>query len=203
MFQVPDLPYAFDALEPAIDAQTMQLHHDKHHQTYVDKLNAALSGTDWANQTEEQLLQAAPDLPAPIRNNLGGHVNHSLFWTSLQPAAAAPADPSSELHAAITSAFGSTAAFQDQFSQAALGIFGSGWAWLVVKSTGELAIGTTPNQDSPLMRGASLEGRPIFGLDVWEHAYYLKYQNRRVDYIAAIWQIVSWQQLSMRFAATA
>jgi Fe-Mn family superoxide dismutase len=202
---LPKLPYAFDALEPHIDARTMEIHHSKHHQTYVDKLNAAISGTSLENQSIESLisnLSAAPeDKRTAIRNHGGGHANHTLFWTVLSPKAGG--SPTGNLASAITADLGGFDKFKEAFTNAAINRFGSGWAWLVVKQ-GKLAIGSTANQDSPLMGEAisGLSGIPILGLDVWEHAYYLKYQNRRPDYVTAFWNLVNWDEVARRFADT-
>ena len=195
-YSVPPLSYDFAALEPTIDAQTMQIHHDKHHQAYVDNANKALEGTEWADRPVEQILADLDLLPedkrTAVRNNAGGHANHSLFWTSLSPLGGG--SPSGALAAAITDASGSFDDFKEQFSAAAMGRFGSGWAWLVWDGTG-LAIKSTPNQDSPIVDGDV----PLLGLDVWEHAYYLKYQNRRVEYVQAWWNVVNWDEVSRRF----
>lgn len=194
---LPDLPYAFDALEPHIDATTMQIHHGKHHQAYIAKANAALEGTDWAGKCAGEILGNLEALPegirTAVRNNLGGHVNHSLFWQVLAPAGqGGGGKPSGELAAAIEQAFGSFEAFQEQFANAAATRFGSGWAWLGFDEQGKLHVGSTPNQDSPVMLGH----KPILGLDVWEHAYYLNYQNRRPDYIGAFWNVVNWGKVA-------
>lgn len=195
-FELPELPYAYDALEPHFDEETMKLHHDKHHQTYVNNANKALKGTDWADKKPEEILKAFADLPeelkTPVRNNVGGHANHSLFWTILSPNGGG--EPEGKLAEAIKDAFGSFEAFQEKFTAAAKGRFGSGWAWLVVDD-GKLKIMDTPNQDTPLMEGLI----PILGLDVWEHAYYLKYKNVRPDYIAAFFKIVNWEEVARRF----
>jgi Fe-Mn family superoxide dismutase len=197
-FTVPDLPYAYDALEPHIDDATMHFHHDKHHQAYVDKLNAAVEGTEWADKPIEEIIKNLDALPAdkkgPVRNNGGGHYNHSLFWESLSPNGGGA--PEGDLAAAIDAAFGSFDAFKEQFEAAGVGQFGSGWAWLVADG-GKLAITSTPNQDSPLTTGKT----PLFGNDVWEHAYYLKYQNKRPDYLKATWNVVDWGKVAERFAA--
>jgi superoxide dismutase, Fe-Mn family len=197
-FTLPELPYAYDALEPHIDAKTMEIHHTKHHQTYIDKLNAAIAGTEWENMSVEELVSKLGEVPedkrGAVRNHGGGHANHSLFWTILGPASTSSAEaPSGELADAINSAFGSFADFQTKFEAAATGQFGSGWAWLVVNE-GKLEIVALPNQDSPLSQGKT----PILGLDVWEHAYYLKYQNKRPDYIKAFWQVVNWKEVERR-----
>jgi Fe-Mn family superoxide dismutase len=196
-FSVPDLPYAYDALEPHIDEATMQLHHDKHHQAYVDKANEALAGTEWADRDVEDVLRNLASLPGdkqtPVRNNGGGHFNHSLFWQMLSPDGGG--EPSGDLAAAIDETFGSFDSFKDEFKKAGLGRFGSGWAWLVRDSSG-LAVVSTPNQDSPVTDGAA----PLLGCDVWEHAYYLKYQNKRPEYIDAFWNVVNWDYVAERFA---
>lgn len=197
-FELPKLPYAFDALEPHVDARTMEIHHGKHHQAYVTNLNNAVNGTEMAGKTLEELMANISKLPAAVRNNGGGHYNHSLFWEILGPNAGGK--PSGELAAAIDAAFGSFDAFKEEFAKASISRFGSGWAWLVV-SGGKLVVSSTPNQDNPLMDVADVKGTPILGLDVWEHAYYLNYQNRRADYIAAFWNVVNWSEVSKRFAA--
>ena len=194
---LPALPYAFDALEPHIDAQTMQIHHDKHHQAYVDNLNKALAGTDGENLSLEELMKNISKYPAAVRNNGGGHFNHSLFWTVLGPNGGAP---SGELEAAINEAFGSLDGLKEKMNTAGTTRFGSGWAWLGVQD-GKLNVCSTPNQDNPLMDVAECKCTPIFGIDVWEHAYYLKYQNKRPDYLAAIWSVVNWNEVAKRFAA--
>ncbi len=196
-FTLPALPYAFDALEPHIDAQTMQIHHDKHHQAYVDNLNKALAGTDGENLSIEELMANISKYPAPVRNNGGGHYNHSLFWTVL---GANGGQPTGELADAINESFGSLDELKTQMNAAGITRFGSGWAWLGVKD-GKLAVCSTPNQDNPLMDIAECKCQPIFGIDVWEHSYYLKYQNKRPDYLAAIWNVVNWDEVSKRFAA--
>jgi superoxide dismutase, Fe-Mn family len=198
-YQLPDLPYAFDALEPHIDARTMEIHHDKHHGTYVNNLNNALQGhDDLASKSIEDLmshLDAVPEnIRTAVRNNGGGHVNHSLFWKLLSPnGGGTPTGPIAE---AIDAKFGSFDAFKEQFAAAGTGRFGSGWAWLVVNN-GELEITSTPNQDTPLSEGKT----PVLGLDVWEHAYYLNYQNRRPDYIKAFFNVVNWDEVNKQFAA--
>jgi Fe-Mn family superoxide dismutase len=193
-FQLPDLPYPSNALEPNIDARTMELHHDKHHKTYTDKLNAAIEGTDMAGQSIEQILgRGAEALPVAVRNNGGGYANHNLFWEIMSPNGGG--EPSGALSEDIRQAFGSFDAFRQKFEDAAANRFGSGWAWLVVKKDGKLDVYSTPNQDSPLMVG----DRPVLGLDVWEHAYYLKYQNRRPEYIAAFWKVVDWGKVGERY----
>ena len=196
-FELPNLPYAFDALEPHIDAKTMEIHHDKHHAAYTTNLNVAIEGTDLADATIEEILAKGTDKPA-VRNNGGGFWNHNLFWETLAPNAGG--QPEGELAAAINEAFGSFEAFKDEFSKAAATRFGSGWAWLIVKD-GKLAVTSTPNQDNPLMPVADVQGQPILGLDVWEHAYYLNYQNRRPDYINAFFNVVNWAKVAELFAA--
>ncbi|MFP4153819.1 MAG: superoxide dismutase [Alkalispirochaeta sp.] len=196
-FQTPDLPYAYNALEPHIDEATMRVHHDKHHVGYTTKLNAAVEGTEYEKESAESLIAKLDSLPdsirTAVRNNGGGHVNHALFWTILSPNGGGT--PGGELGDAIKSTFGSFDAFKEQFSEAAVGRFGSGWAWLVVDG-GKLAITSTPNQDNPLTEGKT----PILGLDVWEHAYYLKYQNRRPEYIDAFFNVINWDQVAKNFA---
>jgi superoxide dismutase, Fe-Mn family len=196
-FTLPPLPYDFAALEPHIDAKTMEIHHGKHHQTYVNNLNAAIEkAPELASKSLEDLMRGVNSLPeavrAPIRNNGGGHWNHSMFWQIMAPKAGG--EPGGALGAAIKSAFGDFAKFREQFSAAGVGRFGSGWAWLI-NSGGKLSIASTPNQDNPLMEGQ----KAIMGLDVWEHAYYLKYQNRRPDYINAWWNVVNWKEVEKRF----
>ncbi len=198
--QLPPLPYDYNALEPHIDEQTMRIHHDKHHAAYVNKLNAALEqSAAHANQSIEDLLRNIDSVPESIRtavrNNGGGHANHTLFWEIMTPGGSK--EPTGELASAINSTFGSFDAFKEQFSNAAATRFGSGWAWLVVNKDGKLAVYSTANQDSPYMQGDT----PILGLDVWEHAYYLKYQNRRPDYIAAFWNVVNWDKVAEKYAA--
>jgi Fe-Mn family superoxide dismutase len=197
-YSLPSLPYAYDALEPHIDAKTMEIHHTKHHQAYITNVNKAIAGTDLENKSVEELisnLSAVPEnIRTVVRNNGGGHANHSLFWTLMGPKGGGA--PSGELGKAIDSAFGSFDKFKEQFAAAATGRFGSGWAWLS-SDKGKLIIESTANQDSPLIEGR----KPILGLDVWEHAYYLKYQNRRPDYITAWWNVVNWGAVSQQFAA--
>jgi Fe-Mn family superoxide dismutase len=196
-FSVPDLPYPYDALEPHIDEATMRVHHDKHHQAYVDKANAALEGTEWADRDVEDVLRNLASLPgdkqAPVRNNAGGHFNHTLFWQMLSPEGGG--DPSGDLASAIDETFGSFDSFKEEFKNAGIARFGSGWAWLVRDGSG-LAVVSTPNQDSPVSDGSN----PLLGCDVWEHAYYLKYQNKRPDYIDAFWNVVNWDYVAGRFA---
>jgi superoxide dismutase, Fe-Mn family len=196
-FTLPALPYAHEALEPHIDTLTMQIHHGKHHQAYVDNLNKAIAGTEHENKSLEELVKHAGAISAPVRNNGGGHWNHTFFWESLAPNAGGA--PTSEVAEAISAAFGSFDEFKTKFGAAGVGRFGSGWAWLIVKD-GKLEISSTPNQDNPLMDVADVKGTPILGIDVWEHAYYLKYQNKRPDYLAAIWNVVNWSKVAERFA---
>jgi Fe-Mn family superoxide dismutase len=196
-FTLPALNYAFDALEPHIDARTMEIHHDKHHAAYVTNLNAAVTGTPMGGLTLEALMANISTLPMPVRNNGGGHWNHSFFWTLLSPNGGGA--PTGALAAAIDAAFGSFDGFKTQFAQAAATRFGSGWAWLSVGADGKLFISSTPNQDNPLMDVAEHKGRPILGLDVWEHAYYLHYQNRRPDYVGAFWNVVDWNAVNALF----
>ncbi|ALV94010.1 MULTISPECIES: superoxide dismutase [Mn] [Pantoea] len=201
-YSLPSLPYAYDALEPHFDKQTMEIHHSKHHQAYVNNANAALEGTEFANLPVEELIAKLDQLPVdkkgPLRNNAGGHANHSFFWKGLKLGTSLQG----ELKAAIEKDFGSVEAFQAEFEKAATTRFGSGWAWLVKKGD-KLAVVSTANQDSPLMGEAisGASGTPIIGLDVWEHAYYLKYQNKRPDYIKAFWNVVNWDEAAARFAA--
>ncbi len=197
-FTLAPLPYAYDALEPYIDAQTMTIHHDKHHQAYVDNVNKALVGTPNEGKTIEELVAVAGTISPAVRNNGGGHWNHTFFWESL--AASSGALPTGDLAAAITTAFGTFDEFKTKFAAAGATRFGSGWAWLIVKD-GKLEVSSTPNQDNPLMDVAEVKGTPILGVDVWEHAYYLKYQNKRPDYLAAIWNVINWTKVAERFAA--
>jgi Fe-Mn family superoxide dismutase len=197
-YTVPDLPYPYEALEPHIDAQTMQIHHDKHHQAYVDKVNAALDGTEWDGKPIEEVLKNLDALPADkqkaVRNNGGGHYNHSLFWEWLSPDGGG--EPDGALAEAINAAFGSFSDFQAKFKDAGVNQFGSGWAWLVHDGSG-LAVTSTPNQDNPVSAGQT----PLLGADVWEHAYYLKYQNRRPDYLDAFWNVVNWGKVAELYGA--
>lgn len=195
-FTLPALPYAHDALEPHIDKLTMQIHHGKHHQAYVDNLNKAIAGTPQENKSLEELVEAAGSISPAVRNNGGGHWNHTFFWNSLS--ANAGGSPSGKLAEAISESFGSFDEFKTKFAAAAVGRFGSGWVWLIVKKDGKLDISSTPNQDNPLMDVAETKGVPILGIDVWEHAYYLKYQNRRPDYLTAIWNVVNWDKVAER-----
>lgn len=196
--QLPELSFPYDALEPFIDSKTMKIHHTKHHSGYVDKFNNAIKGTDFEDLPIEEILRSASGLPAGIRNNGGGHYNHRLFWDILSPDSSNR--PGGELEKAINNAFDSFESFTYTFSQVAASRFGSGWAWLVVTSEDNgLAITSTPNQDNPLMDVADIQGTPILGLDVWEHAYYLSYQNRRADYIDAFWNVVNWEAVQERY----
>lgn len=196
-FELPALPYATDALEPHIDKQTMEIHHGKHHQAYVTNLNKALEGKPEANQSIEEIVKNISKFPAAVRNNGGGHYNHSLFWEVIGPNKGG--EPKGELADAINAAFGSFADFKTKFAEAGATRFGSGWAWLSVGADKKLVVSSTPNQDNPLMDIAEVKGTPILGMDVWEHAYYLKYQNRRPDYIAAFWNVVNWDAVAERF----
>ena len=195
-FTLPALPYAHNALEPHIDTLTMQIHHGKHHQAYVDNLNKAIAGTPNENKSLEELVKAAGTISAAVRNNGGGHWNHSFFWEILAPNAGGK--PSGKLAAAIDAAFGSFDEFKTKFGAAGATRFGSGWAWLIVKD-GKLEVSSTPNQDNPLMDVAEVKGTPILGVDVWEHAYYLKYQNKRADYLSAIWNAINWKKVEEKF----
>ncbi|PKP83326.1 MAG: superoxide dismutase [Alphaproteobacteria bacterium HGW-Alphaproteobacteria-18] len=199
-YTLPDLPYAYDALEGAIDAETMKIHHGKHHAAYVNNLNTALAADPaLASQTLEELMAKVSTLPVSIRNNGGGHYNHTLFWTLMAPAGQGGA-PSPELLADIDATFGSLDAFKAEFNKAATGQFGSGWAWLVVTDQG-LKVSSTPNQDNPLMDVAAVKGTPVLAVDVWEHAYYLRYQNRRADYLNTWWDVVNWNEVNALYAA--
>ncbi|WP_340649006.1 superoxide dismutase [Pseudoxanthomonas winnipegensis] len=198
-YTLPDLPYAYDALEPNIDAKTMEIHHSKHHQTYVNSLNAAVEGTPWAELPVEELVARIGELPdklkGPVTNHGGGHANHSLFWKVMSPQGGG--EPGGELAAAIDAELDGFEAFKKAFTQAAITRFGSGWAWLCVDKAGKLSVENSANQDSPLMQGLT----PILGLDVWEHAYYLKYQNRRPEYIEAFYKVVDWYEVARRYQA--
>ncbi len=196
-FTLPDLPYAFSALEPNVDARTMEIHHGKHHAAYVNNLNAALQGTENEGKSLEELMANISSLPTAVRNNGGGHWNHSMFWEIMSPNGGGT--PTGDLASKINSNFGSFDEFKKQFAQAAATRFGSGWAWLCVGEDSNLFITSTPNQDNPLMDLADKKGQPILGLDVWEHAYYLHYQNRRPDYIAAWWNVVNWNEVENRY----
>ena len=195
-FTLSPLPYAHDALEPHIDAKTMEIHHGKHHQAYVDNLNKAIAGTPNENKSLEDLVAKAGTISPAVRNNAGGHWNHGFFWESLSKNGGG--QPSGKLAKAIDEAFGSFDEFKTKFALAGMGRFGSGWAWLIEKD-GKLEISSTPNQDNPLMDVAEVKGKPILGVDVWEHAYYLKYQNKRADYLAAIWNVIDWKKVGERF----
>lgn len=197
-FTLPSLPYPHEALEPHIDTATMQIHHGKHHQAYVDNLNKAIAGTEHENKSIEDLVAAAGSISPAVRNNGGGHWNHSFFWESLAPGA--DAQPSGELASAINETFGSLDELKEKMNTAGTTRFGSGWAWLIAKD-GKLEVTSTPNQDNPLMDVAETKGTPLFGIDVWEHAYYLKYQNRRPEYLKAIWNVVNWNKVGERYSA--
>ncbi len=197
-FTLSPLPYAYDALEPHIDAQTMQIHHGKHHQAYVDNLNKAIAGTENESKPIEELVAHAGSISAAVRNNGGGHWNHGFFWESMS--ANAGGAPTGKLAEAIDAAFGSFESLKEKLAAAGMTRFGSGWAWLIVKE-GKLEICSTPNQDNPLMDIAEVKGTPILGIDVWEHAYYLKYQNKRADYLAAFWHVVNWSVVEARMNA--
>jgi Fe-Mn family superoxide dismutase len=197
-FELPQLPYAHDALEPHVDARTMEIHHGKHHAGYTNNLNAAIEGTALEGKSIEDILANVGD-NAAVRNNGGGYYNHSLFWQVMSPNGGGT--PSGDLAAAIDEAFGSFDALKEAFGKAAATRFGSGWAWLCVHKGGRLEVCSTPNQDNPLMNGVGCGGLPVLGLDVWEHAYYLNYQNRRPDYVGAFWNIVNWEEVSRRFEA--
>ncbi len=193
-FELPALSYSTDALEPHIDKATMEIHHGKHHQAYVDNLNKALAGTDGENQSIEDIQKNVSKYPVAVRNNGGGHFNHTLYWSIMAPNAGGV--PSGDLAKAIDEAFGSFDEFKKKFAEAGATRFGSGWAWLSVGSDGKVQVSSTPNQDNPLMDIAEVKGTPILGMDVWEHAYYLKYQNKRPDYIAAFWNVVNWDAVA-------
>jgi len=197
-FTLPPLPYSHDALEPHIDTTTMQIHHGKHHQAYVDNLNKAIAGTPNENKSIEELVAAAGSISAAVRNNGGGHWNHTFFWESMAPNAGGA--PSGALADAINAAFGSLDGLKEKMNTAGLTRFGSGWAWLIKDTKGVLSVISTPNQDNPLMDIAEAKGTPLLGIDVWEHAYYLKYQNRRAEYLGAFWNVVNWNKVSERFA---
>ena len=199
-FTLPALPYAHDALEPHIDKLTMEIHHGKHHQAYVDNLNKAIAGTEHENKSLEELVKNAGKISVAVRNNGGGHWNHSFFWELLGPNAGGK--PAGKIGELITSTFGSFETFQEKFNAAGAGRFGSGWAWLIVRD-GKLEITSTPNQDNPLMDVAEVKGSPILGVDVWEHAYYLKYQNRRPEYLKAIWNVIDWKKVGKLYEQVA
>lgn len=197
-FELPQLPYAYDALEPHIDARTMEIHHSKHHNAYVTNLNAAIPGTDLEGKSIEDLMKNLDMNNMTVRNNGGGHYNHTMFWEIMSPNGGGL--PTGELATAIDAAFGSFDAFKAEFSKAGATRFGSGWAWLCVKD-GKLEVCSTPNQDNPIMPGVACGGQPILGMDVWEHAYYLHYQNRRPDYMEAFFNVINWTEVAKRFAA--
>ena len=196
-FELPKLPYAFDALEPHIDAKTMEIHHGKHHKAYTDNLNKAIEGTDMAGKSIEEILKNLDMKNKAVRNNGGGYFNHNLFWKVMSPNGGG--NPEGELAKAIERDFGSFDKFKEELSNAAKTQFGSGRAWLCVEKGGKLSVCSTPNQDNPLMSGTGCKGYPILGLDVWEHAYYLNYQNRRPDYVSAFWKVVNWEEVSKKF----
>ena len=198
-FTLPSLPYSFDALEPHIDKQTMQIHHDKHHQAYVDNLNKAIEGTENEGKSIEELVASAGSISPAVRNNGGGHYNHELFWSVLTPEK--NTKMSADLEKAVNETFGSLDGLKEKLNAAGASRFGSGWAWLVVTKEGKLVVTSTPNQDNPLMDIAEVKGTPILGMDVWEHAYYLHYQNRRPDYIAAFFNVINWDVVAGKFAA--
>jgi len=194
-FELPGLDYDYAALEPHIDARTMEIHHTRHHQTYVTKLNDAIAGSQWEGKNIEEIMANVSKLPVAIRNNGGGHYNHSLFWKVMSPEGGG--EPEGKLMDSIIRSFGSFDGFKEQFSNAAVNRFGSGWAWLI-QSGGILKITSTANQDNPLMDLAEVKGHPILGIDVWEHAYYLKYQNRRIEYVSAFWNVINWDEVALR-----
>ncbi|WP_143962744.1 superoxide dismutase [Litoribacter populi] len=198
-FELPNLPYDFNALEPHIDAKTMEIHHGKHHNAYVTKLNEAVQGSDLEGKSLEDLMKNISSAPTAVRNNGGGHYNHSLFWKIMSPNGGG--EPSGELAEAINNSFGSFNEFKEEFEKAAATRFGSGWAWLIVDGSGSLKVTSTPNQDNPLMDVADDNGTPVLGLDVWEHAYYLNYQNKRPDYISAFWNVVNWEEVNNKYQA--
>lgn len=193
-FTLPKLEYPYNALEPYIDARTMEIHHTRHHQAYIDNLNKAIAGTDAEKLTIEDICRNVSKYPVAVRNNGGGHYNHTLFWQWMTPNA--PKEPTDEIAQAINKSFQSFDNFKSQFSQAAMGRFGSGWAWLIVDANKNLIIGSTPNQDNPLMDVSELKGTPVLGIDVWEHAYYLNYQNRRADYVNAFFNVINWKKVN-------
>lgn len=195
-FTLPNLPYSYDALEPHFDARTMEIHHSKHHAAYTSNLNAAIEGTELAGKPIEEILKNISKHPVAVRNNGGGFYNHNLFWEVLSPRGGGK--PSGDLMIAINSSFGSFDKFKESFNAAAMSRFGSGWAWLIA-ANGKMIISSTPNQDNPLMDIAEVKGKPILGIDVWEHAYYLKYQNKRAEYIEAFWNLINWDEVNKRF----
>jgi superoxide dismutase, Fe-Mn family len=196
-FKLPDLKYDYNALEPHIDARTMEIHHSKHHAAYTNNLNAAIENTELDGKSIEEIMNNVSKYSVAVRNNGGGFYNHNLFWEVMGPNGGG--EPTGELMSAIKSAFGSFDTFKEEFSKAAATRFGSGWAWLVVKD-GKLVVSSTPNQDNPLMDLAEVKGKPVLGIDVWEHAYYLQYQNRRPDYISAFWNVINWEEVARRFS---
>ncbi len=197
-FELPPLPYSFGSLEPHIDALTMEIHHDRHHNAYITNLNNAIAGTDLEGKSLDEILSNIDDYSAAVRNNGGGHYNHSLFWTVMSPNGGG--QPEGDVAQAINARFGSFDSFKNEFSTSATTRFGSGWAWLCKKGGGEVDVCSSPNQDNPVMPGIGCGGTPILGLDVWEHAYYLKYQNKRPDYIAAFWNVINWEEVARRYA---
>jgi superoxide dismutase, Fe-Mn family len=196
-FELAPLPYAHDALEPYIDRQTMEIHHGKHHQAYVNNLNSAIAGTDMEQKSLEEIFKTMSNYPMAVRNNGGGHWNHTLFWEIMGPGGGGK--PTGKLLSAIEERFGSFESFKEEFNQAAITRFGSGWAWLIVDGTGTLQVTSTPNQDNPLMDVADKKGKPVLGVDVWEHAYYLKYQNRRPEYVGNFWNVINWKEVERRY----
>ncbi len=196
-FELGALPYAYDALEPHIDKATMEIHHGKHHQAYVNNLNNAIAGTDMVEKSLEEIFRNMSQYPMAVRNNGGGHWNHTLFWEVMGPDGGGK--PDGKLLEAIEKAFGSFEKFQETFNQAAITRFGSGWAWLIVNADGQLQVSSTPNQDNPLMDVADAHGIPVLALDVWEHAYYLKYQNKRPEYVTNFWQVINWKEVARRY----
>lgn len=198
-FQLPELPYAFDALEPHIDARTMEIHHGKHHAAYVNNLNAAIAGTDMENKSIEDILANISQYPMAVRNNGGGHYNHSLFWELMSPDGGGEPSDRMNIHKAISRDFGSFENFKKEFTNAAMTRFGSGWAWLCVNDKDRLFICSTPNQDNPLMDVVDAKGTPVLGVDVWEHAYYLNYQNRRADYLNSFFNVINWHEVTKRY----
>jgi len=198
-FQLPELPYAFDALEPHIDARTMEIHHGKHHAAYVNNLNAAIAGTEMENKSIEDILANISQYPMAVRNNGGGHYNHSLFWELMSPDGGGEPSDRMNIHKAINRDFGSFENFKKEFTNAAMTRFGSGWAWLCVNDKDQLFICSTPNQDNPLMDVVDAKGTPVLGVDVWEHAYYLNYQNRRADYLNSFFNVINWHEVTKRY----
>ena len=197
-FELPKLPYEYTALEPHVDARTMEIHHSKHHNAYVTNLNAAIAGTEWEGKSIDELMKNISKLSPAVRNNGGGHFNHSLFWTIMSPNGGG--NPTGAVADAINTAFGSYDKFKEEFAKAATTRFGSGWAWLCVKADKSICVCSSPNQDNPTMDIAECPGTPVLGIDVWEHAYYLHYQNRRPDYINAFFNVINWDEVNRRFA---